>query len=571
MPSGRLLLLTTCLALPALGACRDGFVTDAPRPVTIARRAGAWRDTFAVRDTAILVLAVTLPEGDTLAGLALEWASSDPTVLVLAATQPAGTRADSLAAQLRTRATALRRGRVEVTARVTQPGFEAVVFRDSVVVLERWIAVSAGNVMSCGITVDSAAYCWGFGGLGDGELNSVAATPVAVVAVGSEAQYRRVVVSRHGYLTCGLVVGGLAQCWGSGVGGEAGDGEAEWSSTVPRLAVDGQPFATLDISNGYACGAQRLYGIAVLVSCWGTDEVGRLGAGVADTTIFVPSVPIVNDLTAPVAVVSTARYHACVALSGGLYCWGENRTGELGVAPSETPPCSSDSIPCAAAPLAVPLGVVATAVSAGGDAFGHTCALAMDGAVYCWGAGESGQLGAPPDSTCPAGGMPRPCNPVPRRVPLTFPATTLGAGGRHTCALDAMGRAWCWGANDVGQLGDGTTTASRAAPDTVSGGHRFVSLSVGLEHSCGVRSGDGAIFCWGENADCRVGRLEPTVARIPLRAGEPANPAVGCFSDAGATRRAARPRPAGTGRTSAAAAVSRSSSSPSPPRRLPRP
>src|SRR5205085_12055672 len=92
------------------------------------------------------------------------------------------TRADSLDQTLLVHATAISRGRVEVSVRVNQAGFAPVTFRDSVVVLERWVSVGAGTQHTCGVTVDSAAYCWGVGPLGDGVPIQVTYTPIAVVS-----------------------------------------------------------------------------------------------------------------------------------------------------------------------------------------------------------------------------------------------------------------------------------------------------------------------------------------------------------------------------------------------------
>jgi len=81
-------------------------------------------------------------------------------------------------------------------------------------------------------------------------------------------------------------------------------------------------------------------------------------------------------------------------------------------------------------------------------------------------------------------------------------ASTVTAGEYHTCALDLEGKAYCWGSNDAGQLGDGTTT-SRPTPTPVAGDLRFISISAGFEHTCGVAA-DSTAYCWG---DAWYGRL----------------------------------------------------------------
>src|SRR5215207_1325943 len=109
--------------------------------------------------------------------------------------------------------------------------------------------------------------------------------------------------------------------------------------------------------------------------------------------------------------------------------------------------------------------VAFASVFAGGA---HTCALTATGAAYCWGRGESGQLGVPsPAASCLTDAGPYPCSKVPVLVAGGLTFRKLAGGGAHTCGLTGDGSAYCWGKNDWGQLGDNSIT-NRNAPVAVS-------------------------------------------------------------------------------------------------------
>src|SRR3989441_7748116 len=125
-----------------------------------------------------------------------------------------------------------------------------------------------------------------------------------------------------------------------------------------------------------------------------------------------------------------------------------------------------------------------TAVSASGE---FACGLTVAGAAYCWGANDRGQLG---DGTTTDRSSPV-------RVLGTVRFASLSTGDFHTCGLTAEGTAYCWGLNEQGQLGDGTEK-QRSSPVAVVGGLRFSVLSAGGEQTCGIVMG-GAVYCWGDN------------------------------------------------------------------------
>ncbi len=198
--------------------------------------------------------------------------------------------------------------------------------------------------------------------------------------------------------------------------------------------------------------------------------------------------------------------HTCVLVSpdgaagGEVLCFGDNSHGQLG----------DGTFISRAAPAPVALGttgVRATAITAGSD---HTCALDVTGQAWCWGLGDSGQLGGGAATDQPA--------PVTAPLPGGLTVAALSAGGAHTCAVDDAGGVWCWGADDRGQLGLGATGPAVAAPASVAGiTGAAIGVSAGGAHSC-VDLADGSVWCWGANDSGQLGDGttvdRPTPARV---------------------------------------------------------
>lgn len=182
----------------------------------------------------------------------------------------------------------------------------------------------------------------------------------------------------------------------------------------------------------------------------------------------------------PFATVSAAGYTtSALTTEGSAFCWGRGTSGQLGNG-GETDQ---------AAPVPVRGGLRFTSLSTG---YYHACALTDEGRAWCWGAtpaaDNAGQLGNGSESEGTT-------SPVSVRTDAVFSQVT--AGQMHTCALAPDGRVWCWGDNQWGQLGDGTTR-NRSVPVPVSGDHRFASVSAGGGHTCGATA-SGAVLCWGDN------------------------------------------------------------------------
>jgi alpha-tubulin suppressor-like RCC1 family protein len=214
------------------------------------------------------------------------------------------------------------------------------------------------------------------------------------------------------------------------------------------------------------------------VRCWGANATGQLGDG--RTGVDRRSPPIADVLSGVTAVGAGVAHTCALSADGGVRCWGNNTSGQLG----------DGSTAARATPPATPVlsGVKAIAVG-----WRHTCALTTAGGVRCWGANDTGQLG---DGT-----MTDRLQPPSADVLTGVKAITAGNG--HTCALMTAGGARCWGDNGTGQLGDGTTV-SRSAPPPADVGGDFAALSAGDTHTCGLTTA-GGVRCWGNNGNAQLG------------------------------------------------------------------
>ena len=150
--------------------------------------------------------------------------------------------------------------------------------------------------------------------------------------------------------------------------------------------------------------------------------------------------------------------------------------------PECTPTCWNASVRIELQYEAVPEDFEYMAVSTGRH---HACALALTGRAYCWGANSDGELGD--------GSQTNQVIPVPVATAHRF--ESISAGYRHTCGLNEAGRAFCWGQNGYGQLGDGTNE-QRLLPSPVAGDLTFESIHAGYSHTCALTPA-GQAYCWG--------------------------------------------------------------------------
>jgi alpha-tubulin suppressor-like RCC1 family protein len=335
--------------------------------------------------------------------------------------------------------------------------------------------LAAGGSHACAVMSSGALWCWGkndHGQLGDGTADD-RTTPVRVAGL----EGVKAVAAGWGH-TCALTGEGGVKCWGYDKNGELGNGSTVDSRTP--VDVEGLPSGVTAIFAGddHTCVLTD----AGSVKCWGFNAAGQLGDGTAVNSIT----PVeVAGIPGGVSAIAAGWGHTC-ALSdrGGVLCWGDNEYGQLGNDLHATYRTWGEMV------TGLEAGV--SAISAGG---GHACALTDRGGVLCWGNNKYGELG---DGTSQN-------RPIPVVASgLYAGATDISAGWNHTCALIRGGGMMCWGRNYYGQLGDGTTI-TRVIPVNVAGLRESVAkASLGNDFTCALTTG-GRVMCWGKNENGQLG------------------------------------------------------------------
>ena len=353
--------------------------------------------------------------------------------------------------------------------------------------------VVTGQNHTCILTSSGDVQCWGrnhAGQLGNGNKTDQM-TPVDVVGLASDI----VKLTAGDNHTCALTQSGGMKCWGENVGGQIGDG-----TTTDRSApvnVTGMTSGVAEIIGGYRHTCAVLTTGAV--KCWGTNTYGTLGDG---TTTDRTTPQSVSGMNSGAVALAAGGGHTCALMNnGGVKCWGRNNNGQLGDGTK-----TNRLTPVNVSGLAA--GVAAIAAENA-----NTCALTISGGLKCWGRNSDGQVG---DGTT-----------TDRTTPVNVSGLTSGVavlttlGDAFSCAKTESNGVKCWGDNQYSQVGDGTST-DRSTPVDVSGlGSGVATLAVGDFHACALMA-TGGLKCWGRNDYGQLGdgtttqRSQPVDAQISL-------------------------------------------------------
>lgn len=336
-------------------------------------------------------------------------------------------------------------------------------------------------------------------------------------------------LSSGGDVSCAVTADSTAYCWGRGFGPRpvAWDAGAKFRWVSVTLAAG---------TASYVCGVT------------GTKEVVCQGAALVDSTgswnLGASPTVVANDTA--VDTISAGGSHFCgVNSTHAIWCWGQYGAGVRG---DSIAPAARDSVEV---PSKVAGGISWADVAAGMD---HTCGLASNGAVYCWGTATQVGVGdtlqyAQFDTTCGSSfGGSRPCAYAPLAVVGVPSSIRLATNGTTTCALTSSFTLWCWGyvgptSGNAGQVpaamplstvattmtvgslggyciispaGDVYCGALGSAPSILQGGLKFTDVSAGSDHACGVGAG-GLVFCWGQNSVGQLGVGDSTTRSLPAQ------------------------------------------------------
>lgn len=304
--------------------------------------------------------------------------------------------------------------------------------------------VSAGEDHSCAIVSDGNVMCWGKndrGQLGDGTNNN-SATPVHVSNLSGA-----VAIKSSYYFTCALVKdtdmpnSGYVKCWGENSDGQLGNGTGVDSNVPVAVTPGALPVVDIALGGNHACRRNSDNSAC----CWGNNSHYQLGDGT--TTTRLSPVPVASGASF-LTYIGAGMFFTCGGSTSGNFakCWGYDSNGQLG---------GGGAIPGSdmSSPTTVSLASSVADIS-GGET--HTCAALANGDAYCWGSNWAAQLGnnSQVDSSSPV------------QVSGLTGVKQISGGGYHTCAATASA-IYCWGLNDMGECGDGTTTTYKLTPVAV--------------------------------------------------------------------------------------------------------
>lgn len=341
-------------------------------------------------------------------------------------------------------------------------------------------AIGAGVAHTCALVGGGQVKCWGYnyyGELGDG-TSTTRTIPVST-QIGMTAS----AIAVGGHHACATSTAGAMQCWGQNYNGQLGDG-TNTNRNLP-VNVDGLGSGVTQITAGgyHTCALAA----GNVMKCWGDNGYAQLGEGTTGDRNRPTNVIVA---TGPIQEMSAGGYHTCVrGAANAIQCWGQNSNGKLGAG---TPNNLSYA-------TRVRVSGLTSSAKKLSSYWQDTCAVTQNGSAMCWGDNQYGQLGNGWQFS--NGGNIDVSGPT-QVVSLESGVRDVAVGHYHACAAKTDGTVWCWGANNYGQIADGTTI-TRITPVQVDGISEAVAVAAGEYFTCALKA-SGGVVCWGRN---NVGQL----------------------------------------------------------------
>ncbi len=433
-------------------------------------------DTLEAYDVVPMPVVLRDSANQPLAGRTVRWSSSNPAVATI----------DSATGVL----TGVDRGTVTITA--TSEGKIGTATR---VVVIKYRSLSAGTMHACDLASGGIAWCWGLNG-NEGRIGSatLGANAYSDVPVRVPGNLRFTRLSTYGRTTCALTAQGDAWCWGYNGWGALGAGSNAGMSITPLKVAGNLTFRDISVGGDHACGVTTTN----QGYCWGNNDWRQLGTG--NSTVAGTPVAIAGNLA--FSTIAAGSSATCgVTVNGEAWCWGANSIGRAG----DGGTINYGNV-FVSQPQRVVGGLTFAKASAGMQ---YACALTPAGAAYCWGSNTLGKLGN--------GGAGDRSSPGIVTGGLTF--ASISAGANHACGVGTDGYAYCWGGNGNGELGHAgantTTVPTRVTGNLKAADVAAAGIATGSgAHSCAISADRLTVYCWGRNDTGQLGNGSTTGATI---------------------------------------------------------
>jgi prepilin-type N-terminal cleavage/methylation domain-containing protein len=378
-----------------------------------------------------------------------------------------------------------------------------------------WSQISVGQQHMCAVANNARAYCWGLNDHGQLGNNSTtnSSVPVAVSTSGALSGKTITSISAGTNTTCAVASDGNAYCWGDNAFGQLGNNSTTDSSVPVAVSRTGVLSGKTALSTSSGFSTSCVIASDSRPYCWGDNAFGQLGNNTTTDSLVPVAVTMTGVLSGKtINMLANSNNRVCVLASdSNAYCWGGGTSGQLG-----TNVAAHSYVPIAVYTAGVLSGKSVGSISYGVDS--HSCVIASDANLYCWGLNTSGQVGnnSTANALAPVA--------VIQGAYSGKSVNMVSTGSNASCIIASDNKPYCWGDNQYGQLGNNSVTDSMipVAVTTTGGlnGKTSVVVSTGNRNSC-VLASDSELYCWGDNATGQLGNGTTAGSRVPILVNNP--------------------------------------------------